>query len=250
MKTKAGCATKNYSQQVCAALVLSLGLAATTVQAETALTGSLTLTSDYLFRGISQTDEGMALQGGLTLTDDSGFYLATWGSNITFGQGSMELDILAGWTGKLSEEWTTDVGIMQYRYPNGDNDTDQFNFVELYSKFIYKDLTLGLAYSGDYFGTDVDKYYYYSADYNYPVIDNLSFQFHLSYNQFEDNTQYATFLAAGPVSGDGYLDWSVGATTSVMGTSLSLKYADTDIDSSAECNLCDGRVVFSLTKAF
>ena len=132
MKTKSGCATKNYSQQVCAALVLSLGFAATAVQAETSLTGSLTLTSDYLFRGISQTDEGMALQGGLTLADDSGFYLATWGSNITFGQGSMELDLLAGWTGKLSEEWTTDVGIMQYRYPNGDNDTDQFNFVEIY----------------------------------------------------------------------------------------------------------------------
>ena len=71
MKTKAGCVTKNYSKQVCAALVLSLGLSATAVQAETALTGSLTLTSDYLFRGISQTDEGMALQGGLTLTDDS-----------------------------------------------------------------------------------------------------------------------------------------------------------------------------------
>ncbi|MBU2179269.1 MAG: TorF family putative porin [Gammaproteobacteria bacterium] len=250
MKTTAGCATRNYSKQVYAALVLSLGFAATAVQAETALSGSLTLTSDYLFRGISQTDEGMALQGGLTLADDSGFYLSTWGSNITFGQGSMELDILAGWSGKLSEDWTTDVGIMQYRYPNGDNETDQFNFVELYSKFIYQDLTLGLAYSSDYFGTDVDKYFYYSADYNYSLVENLSLQFHLGYNQFDNNTEYATFLAAGPVSGKGYMDWSIGATTDWMGTSLSLKYADTDIDSSAECNLCDGRVVFSLTKAF
>ena len=250
MKTTAGFTTKKLAQHIGGALFIGLSLASTTALAETTLTGNFGLTSDYLFRGISQTNEGMALQGGLTLTGDSGFYLSTWGSNISFGQGSMELDLLAGWTGKLSDDWTTDVGIMQYRYPNGDNATDQFNFVELYSKFIYKDLTLGLAYSNDYFGTDVDKYYYYSADYNIAVIENLTFQLHASYNQFDSNAEYATFLAAGPVSGKGYLDWSVGATTNLMGTSLSLKYADTNIDSSAMCNLCDGRVVFSLTKTF
>lgn len=219
-------------------------------QAEPTLSGNISLTSDYLFRGISQTNEGMALQGGLTLNTDSGFYLSTWGSNISFGQGSMELDLLAGWTGKLSDEWSTDLGVMQYRYPNGDNDTDQFNFYEAYGKFIYKDLTLGLAYSNDYFGTDVDTYYYYSADYNYTLLDNLTLQFHASYNQFENNTQYSTFLAAGPVSGDGYLDWSIGASTTLLGASIALKYADTDIDSSAQCNLCDGRLVATLTKSF
>jgi len=221
-----------------------------TSQAEPTLSGNISLTSDYLFRGISQTNEGMALQGGLTLNTDSGFYLSTWGSNISFGQGSMELDLLAGWTGKLSDEWSTDLGVMQYRYPNGDNDTDQFNFYEAYGKFIYKDLTLGLAYSNDYFGTDVDTYYYYSADYNYTLLDNLTLQFHASYNQFENNTQYSTFLAAGPVSGDGYLDWSIGASTTLLGASIALKYADTDIDSSAQCNLCDGRLVATLTKSF
>lgn len=249
MKNTAGSVKNKVSMTMISALTM-LALSSISIHAEPTLTGNFSLTSDYLFRGISQTNEGMALQGGLTLTGESGFYVSTWGSNISFGQGSMELDLLAGWTGKLSEDWSTDLGVMQYRYPNGDNDTDQFNFYEAYGKFIYKDLTLGLAYSNDYFGTDVDTYYYYSADYNYSFIENLTFQLHASYNQFEDNAQYSTFLAAGPVSGDGYLDWSVGATTTVMGTALSLKYADTDIDNSAECNLCDGRVVFTLTKTF
>ncbi len=75
-------------------------------------------------------------------------------------------------------------------------------------------------------------------------------QLHASYNQFENNTQYSTFLAAGPVSGDGYLDWSIGASTTLLGASIALKYADTDIDSSAQCNLCDGRLVATLTKSF
>lgn len=249
MKKSAAQLKHNFSITFMSTFVI-LALSSFSSQAEPTLSGNVSLTSDYLFRGISQTNEGMALQGGLTLSTDSGFYLSTWGSNISFGQGSMELDLLAGWTGKLSEEWSTDLGVMQYRYPNGDNDTDQFNFYEAYGKFIYKDLTLGLAYSNDYFGTDVDTYYYYSADYNYPLLDNLTLQLHASYNQFENNTQYSTFLAAGPVSGDGYLDWSIGASTTLLGATIALKYADTDIDSSAQCNLCDGRLVATLTKSF
>lgn len=249
MKKYAEQRKKNLSITLMSALTV-LALSSFNSQAEPTLSGNFSLTSDYLFRGISQTNEGMALQGGLTLASESGFYLSAWGSNISFGQGSMELDILAGWTGKLSDEWSTDIGVMQYRYPNGDNDTDQFNFYEAYGKFIYKDLTLGLAYSNDYFGTDVDSYYYYSADYNYALLDNLTLQLHASYNQFENNTEYSTFLAAGPVSGDGYLDWSIGVSTTMLGAAWSLKYADTDIDSSAECDLCDGRLVATLTKSF
>jgi len=250
MKHSAATMMNSRSKVLTSALLLVLGLGSGTAMAEPKVSGNLGLTSDYLFRGISQTDEGMALQGGLTLTGDTGFYLSAWGSNINFGQGSMELDVLAGWTGQLSEEWTTDIGVMQYRYPNGDNATDQFNFVEFYSKLIYGGMTFGLAYSSDYFGTDVDKYYYLSGDYNYILSDSFSLQFHAGLNQFEDNTQYSTFLAAGPVGGDSYIDWSVGVTTTVLGSSVALKYADTDIENSAECYLCDGRVVLSLTKAF
>lgn len=220
-----------------------------TAQAAT-LTGNVGYVSDYLFRGISQTNEGMALQGGLTLSADSGFYLSTWASNIKFGNGSMELDILAGWTGKLNEEWTIDVGAMQYRYPNGDNETDQFNFNEFYTKLIYKDLVLGFAYSDDYFGTGVNEYYYLSADYTYVLNDSLSLLLHVGQNQFDDNAQYNTFVAAGPLRGDAYLDWSLGLGTNVLGAAVQVKYAATNIESSAGCNLCDGRVVLSMTKTF
>lgn len=242
-------ATTSMGKQ-CSRLALAASfLLAAQAQAVT-LSGNFGLVNDYLFRGISQTNEGMALQGGLTLSNDAGFYLSSWGSNISFGNGSMELDLLAGWAGKINEDWTADVGIMQYRYPNGDNSVDQFNFVEAYSKLTYQGLTLGLAYSSDYFGTGVDQYFYYSADYTYAINDVLSLLVHAGMNQFEDNAEYTTFLAAGPVSGSSYLDWSVGVGATVLGSSLQLKYADTDIGSSAACDLCDGRLVVSLTKTF
>ena len=247
-KIKGDVQGKKVAARFMTALVLGLGLVSTASSAVT-VTGNIGYVSDYTFRGISQTNEGMAIQGGLTLNDDSGFYLSSWGSNINFGQGSMELDILAGWTGKITEELSTDVGVMQYRYPNGDNATDQFNFVELYGKLIYKDFVFGLAYSSDYFGTDVDGYYYLSADYTYPIMDKLSLLAHLSYNKFEDNAQYTTFLAAGPVGGSGYMDWSLGLGTTLLDTAVQLKYVGTDIDDSAECAICDNRAVFSVTKS-
>ena len=64
------------------------------------VSGAATLTSDYRFRGVSQSDEGMAVQGGITLSHSSGFYAGAWGSNLagwgTFGGANMELDLIAG----------------------------------------------------------------------------------------------------------------------------------------------------------
>ncbi|TKL81454.1 hypothetical protein DVW31_16495, partial [Enterococcus faecium] len=62
------------SKVLTSALLLVLSLNSGAAMAEPKVSGNLGLTSDYLFRGISQTDEGMALQGGLTLAGDSGFY--------------------------------------------------------------------------------------------------------------------------------------------------------------------------------
>ena len=57
-------------------------------------------------------------------------------------------------------------------------------------------------------------------------------------------------FAAGPLRGDAYLDWSVGLGTSVLGSAVQLKFASTNIEGSAGCDLCDGRLVLSLSKTF
>ena len=69
-------------------------------EAESPISWSVAATSDYVFRGASQTDEGPALQAGLTYTAPAGFYVGAWASNVDFGSGgpNVELDTTSATT--------------------------------------------------------------------------------------------------------------------------------------------------------
>ena len=214
-----------------AASVILLGASASTAYA-VELSGDVAFTSDYAFRGISQTEEAPALQGGLSLSDESGFYLSMWGSNVDFlAEGTLELDVMLGWSGDINEEWSTDVGIMRYGYPNAE--IDGSNFWELYGSLSYKDLTFGLAYSDDYYANSGNFVYAY-ANYSYALTDNLTLDLHVGQNEYDESSA-------------SYLDWSVGVSTEVLGAGLSLAYVDTDIE---ESYLADSRVIFTISKSF
>lgn len=241
-----------YLVSTLSAALLSSGLfIASPLQAETTnSSGSVFVISDYLYRGISQTDEGPALQGSLTLNTESGWYLSGWGSNIKFGQGSMELDISAGRSFTVVPDWTVDLGLMQYRYPQGDSSTDQFNFIEGYGKLKYQDWTFGLALTDDYFGTGVGKFWYLSADWNQQLTEDLQLQWHLGYNKFANALEFKNFLAAAVEDGAGYADWGVKLNTTQLGLNWSFGYAGTSVRSAACNELCDNRVLISVGKSF
>lgn len=102
---------------------------------DTTVSGSATIISDYRFRGVSQTDKEMAVQGGLTIAHKSGVYIGTWASNLsgwgTFGGANMEMDLIAGYKLPLADNATLDVGLTWYMYPGGADKTD---FAEPYVK--------------------------------------------------------------------------------------------------------------------
>lgn len=214
-----------------AATVIASSLLTTPAQA-VELSGDVTFTSDYAFRGISQTEEAAALQGGLSLADESGFYLSVWGSNVDFlAEGTLELDVMLGWSGQINDDWSTDVGIMRYGYPNAE--IDGSNFWELYGSLSYKDLTFGVAYSDDYYANSGNFIYLY-ANYSYAISDAISLDLHAGQNEYDDSSA-------------SYMDWSVGLSTEVLGAAVSLSYVDTDIDGSY---LADSRVIFAISKSF
>lgn len=99
------------------------------------VSGSIGVVSDYRFRGVSQTDKEVAVQGGITLSHESGFYVGTWGSNLagwgTFGGANLELDLFAGYKTPIGGGGTLDVGVTYYSYPGGADETD---FFEPYAK--------------------------------------------------------------------------------------------------------------------
>src|SRR5436190_15595448 len=123
-------------------------------------TGNVGLYSQYVFRGISQTNEKPAIQGGFDLGHKSGFYVGTWASNIswlsdgtsgnppgTTASASLEWDFYGGYKGTLPADFGYDVGALYYYYPGtyppGYTLPDT---TELYAALTWK--FLSLKYSG------------------------------------------------------------------------------------------------------
>lgn len=86
------------------------------------ISANLTLTTDYVFRGISQSQGKAALQGGFDYAHESGLYIGTWGSNVGWvddiakTNNSLELDLYAGYAGEAGP-LSYDIGVLQYYYP-------------------------------------------------------------------------------------------------------------------------------------
>ncbi|MCB1675311.1 MAG: TorF family putative porin [Halioglobus sp.] len=192
-----------------------------------AVSGNIALTSDYRFRGISQSDESPAIQGGFDVEFSPGFYLGTWGSSVDFDSndgydGSLELDYYAGWAGSIGASGIgLDVGYIYYDYP-GDNGA-KGDYQEVYLKTSWRNLTLGAAYSDDYYA-QTDEFWYLSGDYSVPLTDTLSLGLHAGYNMLE---QGGGFLSSDE---DAYTDYSVSLTWSGAGVDISLAYVGTDLD--------------------
>lgn len=81
--------------------------------------GSAAVTSDYVFRGISQTQGDAAAQLGARLAFDSGFYAAVWASSVDYGDAvgsKAEVDLVAGWNRNLAERWNLDLNLTRFTY--------------------------------------------------------------------------------------------------------------------------------------
>jgi uncharacterized protein (TIGR02001 family) len=108
---------------------VAAGLLLATASSASAATfnGSGTITTDYVWRGTTQTQGDPAVQAGFKAAADNGLYGALWGSNVEFApetRASSELDVTVGWAGALSEDWALDVNLTHYRYPSTTVDLD------------------------------------------------------------------------------------------------------------------------------
>src|SRR3954453_24359 len=100
--------------------VPTLVAAQTPAAAPPPVTGNMTIASDYRFRGISQTYNGPAIQGGIDYAHPSGFYLGNWNSNVSSllftGGSAIEMDFYGGYK-KSFGDIGMDVGFIYYHYP-------------------------------------------------------------------------------------------------------------------------------------
>lgn len=132
------------------------------------LSGNVGVTSNYIWRGKTQTDDQAAVQGGVDLGTDVGLYVGTWVSNVDFGgDKGYEMDWYGGFAGDLGS-FGYDVGVITYRYPV----QDDLNFTEVYGggSYSFTDaLSAGaMVYytvSSEAGGDDENLYYTGNLDY-------------------------------------------------------------------------------------
>lgn len=200
---------------------------------------NITVTSDYIVRGISMTNEGPAIQGGLDWENGTGLYIGTWGSNVEFGNdASSEIDVYAGYRGAIGA-FRYELGATYYWYPATTVSGLSFwdTHLDVGYDFGPAALNFGVAYSPDNFGPTVnDAALYYSVDLAIPVAEMVSLSGGIGYSKLESAVNYK--------------DWNAGATFRVYDWfSADARYYDSD--NAAVCGtICDARFVFKISKVF
>ena len=213
---------------------------------EITVSGSATVITDYRFRGVSQTDKEMAVQGGITVSHASGLYGGIWASNLsgwgTFGGSNMELDLIAGYTMPVASGVDLDVGLTWYMYPGGADTTD---FAEPYAKISGTlgpaQVLVGVAYAPKQRalanvsntpqsrGQKQDNLYIWSdASVGVPQTP-VTMKAHLGYSNGNPGLgPNGTSIAP---TGE-YFDWLLGADLALGPVTLGVAYVDTNISKS------------------
>ena len=168
------------------------------------LTGNLGLTSDYRFRGISQTQNGPAIQGGVDYAHESGLYIGNWNSSVSSQQytngSGVESDIYGGWKKDVYKGLTVDVGSYNYFYPSAATGTNtNYNTQELYLGLGYGPVSAKYSQSlGNYFGMyNTVGTKYSQVDLAQPLdiltdeLKDLSFVAHYGHTAVANNSAYS-----------------------------------------------------------
>lgn len=211
------------------------------------------LTSNYMWRGFSQTRNGVAVQGGLDLTHSSGFYMGTWISNVDFKlapSAHTENDIYAGY-GFSAGDFAFDLKFTKYIYDNA----NALDFTETHAQVSYSagddigTFAIGVDYSDDtpIMHTDSAIHYYGTYSRDLPMGAGLT----ATIGQYD-------FKDAGWVGGNDseYTYYNIGVSKEFYGINVGLSYTDSNIEDD-NCkvfaggdNYCGGAFVLSAVKTF
>jgi len=208
--------------------------------------------SNYIWRGVTQTNDQAAGQGGIDWSNDSGLYVGTWISNVQYPAtginaagnttvdfgGGYEMDVYAGFAGEAGSVGY-DLGVISYQYPV----TPNSNFTEIYASGTFSIVTAGFAYTVDKASgitdtvgnNDNDLYTHASIDYSLGKSDVSVYIGHYAFDASvptgATDPDYTHYGAS--ISKDGFtfaldkndLDASAGATASADNVRFTVSYS-------------------------
>jgi len=217
-----------------ALFALATGLAASPASAEEeaaanpfTVSGGATLVSDYRFRGISQTDKRVALQGTFSVAHESGFYATVWGSSIddyVYNGADQEVDFILGYRRTFGGT-TIDGGLLYYYYPNSGGIAS--DFVEPYISVAHTFGPVTAKVTANYapeqaalaVGGSKQDNLYLAGDLSATIPETpISLTAHLGHSY---GPSYLTI-------GNGYTDWSLGASATWNHVTVGVAYVDAE----------------------
>lgn len=230
---------------------LSLALGAVQASAEDLGSGfdismNAGVVSNYIWRGVSQTRDHGAIQGGIDLKHSSGAYVGSWMSTVKFElfpDAYMEQDIYAGY-GFTVGDAAFDLRYTEYHYPS----LSSADFSEVHAHVSAFGATLGADYSEDTPINDTDTTIHYYGSYSFTLPQEVGLAATVGRYDFKD---------AGWTGGNDskYTYYNIGLSKSHAGITWGLAYSGTNMDEDnclvfiGDENYCDGSVVLSATKA-
>ncbi len=197
---------------------------------------NVSLVSNYLYRGISQSGANPAIQGGFDLVHASGAYIGVWGSSISWlgdaavaTDAGLELDTYFGFKNAFATDFNYDVGFLRYNYP-GDYavGATKADTNEIYGALGYQWVTAKLSYClGDLFGVANAKgSTYIDLSASYPIPDTgITLGAHYGKQTYKGSTADA-FKAAGADAS--YADYKLSVSKDFSGYVLGLAYSNTN----------------------
>jgi len=242
---------KSILSAAVATALLVPGVAA--AQAASPITGNMSLVSDYRFRGLTQTFEEPALQGGFDYAHSSGIYLGNWNSSISdsfFAGAPLEMDFYGGYKGAAGP-LGYDIGVLYYYYP-GSNlaGVGTIDNLEVYAGVSWQFLSLKYFHAvSDFFGApNTDGSNYIDLTATFDLGQGWGVNGHIGHQKVKN------------ASALDYTDYKIGITKDVGGWVFGASFIDTDADgavytftnaaSGTTKNVGDSTVVLSISKTF
>ena len=190
------------------------------------LSFNVSLTSDYRYRGISQTRLKPAIQGGVDYALPAGFYVGAWASNIKWikdfgGDAGIEIDIYGGYKREIVKDLSLDVGFLTYQYPSNKLNPSA-NTTELYGALTYGPATVKYSHAvtNTFANADSKNSFYMEAAASFEVGAGITVTPHVGYQRIK-----------GPFQTPGtYTDYSVTGSMDLSGFIVSAAVIGTDAD--------------------
>lgn len=154
-------------QMIALALLALLPFAASAQEQEEDDSGfswNAAVTSDYVFRGVSQNSEVPAIQGGIDYSWTNGFYVGAWASQVDFdvpGTPNTEVDTYVGYSWDVSDAVNLDFQLVRYNYLDYGSEYGNPAYNELIVKGTFvEDFSATLAYTNDVYASGTNSLYY------------------------------------------------------------------------------------------